>query len=99
VRPLVLVRWDGARGIAVDATVSAYVAGEAVSFNFPVTAGALQPTNHGQANQAGNGFITKLNPAGSELIYSTYLGGSRARTDHPCFYIAIMTAAALESHT
>jgi len=77
---------DGARGIAVDTAGNAYVSGEAASLDFPVTPGAFQPTNHGEANQADNGFISKLNSAGSELIYSTYLGGSSAVTDQSCFY-------------
>ncbi len=57
--------------IAVDSSGAAYVAGATSSSNFPVTAGALQPTNLG----GGDAFVSKLNPAGSALAYSTYLGG------------------------
>jgi len=57
--------------IAVDASGAAYVAGATSSTNFPVTAGALQSTNLG----GGDAFVSKLNPAGSALVYSTYLGG------------------------
>ena len=60
---------DDARGIAVDATGNAYVTGETTSPDFPTTAGALARTNHG----AYDVFVTKLNPGGSALIYSTYL--------------------------
>ncbi len=42
------------------------------SANFPVTAGAFQTGSAG----AGDAFVTKLNPTGSGLVYSTYLGGS-----------------------
>ncbi|MGA7316296.1 MAG: SBBP repeat-containing protein [Silvibacterium sp.] len=65
---------DGAVGIAVDPAGDAYIAGTALSGDFPVTANAFQ-----QGNNAGYGpnlFVTKLNPAGSALVYSTYLGGS-----------------------
>src|SRR5205814_2650315 len=62
--------------IAVDAAGNAYVAGETVSSNFPTTAGAFQTTFGGGVFGAGNAFVTKLNPTGSALVYSTYLGGS-----------------------
>src|SRR5205814_8754446 len=54
----------------------AYVAGETVSSNFPTTAGAFQTTFGGGVFGAGDAFVTKLNPTGSALVYSTYLGGS-----------------------
>jgi hypothetical protein len=61
---------DGAAGIAVDATGSAYVTGETQSTNFP-TVGAIEGDSG-----AADAFVAKLNPAGSALVYSTYLGGS-----------------------
>ncbi len=63
-------------GIAVDASGSAYLAGETTSTNFPVTGGAFQTVNNAAAAEGYNSFITKLNASGSGLIYSTYLGGS-----------------------
>ncbi len=66
-------------GIAVDASGAAYVAGETGSPYFPVTSGVLQPepskylTPYSSVFEA---FATKLNPAGSSLVYSTYLGGT-----------------------
>jgi len=54
-----------------------------MSDNFPVTKNAYQPTNHGSTacceyyTYATNAFLTEFNPAGSALIYSTYLGGQR----------------------
>jgi hypothetical protein len=47
------------------------VTGYTQSANFP-TVNALQSTNAG----AGNAFVAKINPSGSALVYSTYLGGS-----------------------
>jgi hypothetical protein len=58
-------------GIAVDASGSAYVTGLTSSADFPTTPGAFQSTFGGIADV----FVAKLNPTGSELVYSTYLGG------------------------
>jgi len=63
-------------GIAVDSAGNAYVAGSATSTDFPLTANAYQTTNKANGFLGGfNLFISKLNPAGSALVYSTYLGG------------------------
>src|SRR5258708_39012176 len=64
---------EAGTAIAVDATGAAYVTGATSSTDFPVTAGALQTTNLGGGNDA---FVAKLNPEGSALVYSTYLGGT-----------------------
>src|SRR5204863_3318745 len=60
---------DKAFGIAVDSSGSAYITGSTESVNFPTTPGAFQIAN-------GGAFVTKLNPAGTALVYSTLLGGS-----------------------
>jgi hypothetical protein len=62
-------------GIAVDASGSPYVVGMTDSSDFPTTVGALDRTFHG-GNSPTDAFVTKLNPAGNGLVYSTYLGGS-----------------------
>jgi uncharacterized protein (TIGR03437 family) len=62
---------DEGNGIAVDAAGSAYVTGYTASTNFPV-ASPLRGSNAGGVDA----FVTKVNPAGSALVYSTYLGGS-----------------------
>ncbi len=59
-------------GIAVDGTGSAYVTGTTSSQTFPVV-NALQSSYAGGPFDA---FVTRLNPIGSTLVYSTYLGGS-----------------------
>lgn len=62
---------DEGNGIAVDAAGSAYVTGYTASTNFPV-ASPFRGANTGGVDA----FVSKLNPAGSALVYSTYLGGS-----------------------
>lgn len=59
--------------IAVDRAGSAYVVGSTNSVNFPVTAGTVQPINKGGVDM----FVSKLNPAGTALVYSSYLGGAQ----------------------
>ena len=57
----------------VDSEGNLYVTGTTTSTNFP-TKGAFQTSNNGGA--FGDVFVTKFNPTGTEVIYSTYLGGS-----------------------
>jgi parallel beta-helix repeat protein len=64
---------DNAGGIAVDVMGNAYVTGQTYSTNFP-TASPIQALNGG--NQDSDAFVTKINSAGSALVYSTYLGGA-----------------------
>jgi len=66
---------DRASGIAVDTGGNAYIVGTTLSTNFPVTPGAAQ-TKFGGAGIFGDAFVTKLDPTGSLLVYSTYLGGN-----------------------
>ncbi|TMG77584.1 MAG: hypothetical protein E6H80_00745, partial [Betaproteobacteria bacterium] len=63
---------DFGQGIAVDAHGNAYVTGHTSSTNFPTTLGAFQIAFAGGSDAV----VTKLNPDGSALVYSTYLGGS-----------------------
>ena len=67
---------DSANSLAVDSAGDAYVAGSSYSTNFPTTTGAFQTTNKSAPDDGWNQFVTKLNPTGTGLIYSTYIGGS-----------------------
>jgi|GEM_PF-1455947 len=66
-----------ATDIAVDAAGNVYMTGGANSVDFP-TVNAFQPVYGGD----GDGFSSKINPAGSALVYSTYVGGSYADTSN-----------------
>src|SRR5205823_10560548 len=63
---------DVASGIAVDAAGAAYVTGTTASTDF--TAGCTAPCT--VLSLKGTVFATKLNAAGTALVYSTHLGGS-----------------------
>jgi len=63
---------DYGAGIAVDAAGEAHIAGYTASVDFPTTTGAFQQYYGGGPN---DGFLAKLNAAGSALVYATYLGG------------------------
>lgn len=60
------------QGIAIDNAGGAIVVGQTGSSNFPVLS-AAQGSFGGSLADA---FISRFNPAGSSLVYSTYLGGS-----------------------
>ncbi|HUI42810.1 MAG TPA: SBBP repeat-containing protein [Terriglobia bacterium] len=64
---------DTAAGVAVDSLGYAYIAGSTQSANFPVT--RIPVPVQSKLAGATNAFISKLNPTGSALVYSTYLGG------------------------
>jgi hypothetical protein len=56
--------------IALDSETNAYVAGQTTSSDFPLV-------NPLQSRHAGNdAFVLKISPDGSQLLFSTYLGGS-----------------------
>jgi uncharacterized protein (TIGR03437 family) len=63
---------DQGNAIAVDAAGNAYVTGYTASTNFPLQS----PIRSSLTSGAVNAFVTKINPAGSALVYSTYLGGT-----------------------
>ena len=69
--------FDSGKGIAVDDDGAAYIAGFTGSTNFPTTPGAFDPTHNGFTDA----FVTKLNPSGSALEYSSYLGAGGFASD------------------
>jgi hypothetical protein len=64
------IGWD----IDINGNSEAIVCGETNSDNFPVTPGAFNENKNGAAD----GFVLKLNNTGSDLVFSTYIGGTYA---------------------
>ncbi len=64
---------DIGHAIVIDSAGDAYVAGETSSSNFPTTTDAIQPA---RASSNSDAFVSVLNPAGTALAYSSYLGGT-----------------------
>jgi hypothetical protein len=67
---------DTASGIAIDSSNNAYITGQTFSTSFPTTTGAYQTACNSCSNGNSNAFVTVLNPAGSDYVYSTFLGGT-----------------------
>ena len=64
---------DVGLAVAVDSLGNAYVTGYTQSTNFPVTLGVEQTVNAGDYDA----YVAVLNPSGTALVYSTYLGGNQ----------------------
>jgi hypothetical protein len=77
--------------IAVDRAGNAYVAGSTASLNFPTTRGAFDTTRNDDTSSWSDGFVTKLNRAGTRFAYSTYLG-SRSDSQELATGIAVSRA-------
>jgi uncharacterized repeat protein (TIGR01451 family) len=68
---------DVGHAVAVDANDNVYVTGATYSIDFP-TQGPEQPANAGGSDA----FVTKLDPTGTVVLFSTYLGGSAQENDY-----------------
>jgi Beta-propeller repeat len=64
--------WDEGSALSIDSKGAAYIAGHQASSDFPTTEGALDRTFGGEVD----GFLTKVDPSGTELLYSTFVGGN-----------------------
>lgn len=67
--------WTEGRGIVANADGTTTIAGETTASDFPTTPGAYQVTKKSGAGIR-TGFVARLTPDGSGLVYSTFLGGS-----------------------
>ncbi len=65
--------YDEVAGLALDSGKNAYLVGYTQSTSFPVTPGAFQEAISGGGYA--DAFVSKLDPTGTRLVYSTYLGG------------------------
>jgi hypothetical protein len=64
---------DSVSHVFADASGNAYLGGSTTSTDLPgVTAGSLQPANAG----SNDGFVAKINAAGSAILWATYFGGT-----------------------
>ncbi len=61
--------YDGGYGIAVDNSGSVYLIGQTFSSDFPVSSPIKGKSGYYDV------FVTKINPEGNSLVYSTFLGG------------------------
>ncbi|MGO9230350.1 MAG: SBBP repeat-containing protein, partial [Bryobacteraceae bacterium] len=84
---------DYGTAVALDGTGAAYLTGSTTSTNFP-TVSAFQPSSGG--NQ--DAFVAKINGAGNELVYSTYLGGSGGTVGLPETGTGIAVDSAGDAH-
>jgi uncharacterized protein (TIGR03437 family) len=93
---------DAGTAIAIDSSGNAYIAGSALSSDFPTTTGVVQPTFGGSGGEpgkpycngapwfdTGDAFVAKINPTATQLLFSTFLGGA---SDDVAFAIAVDSA-------
>ncbi|HEX8069879.1 MAG TPA: carboxypeptidase regulatory-like domain-containing protein, partial [Pyrinomonadaceae bacterium] len=90
-------RTEEGQGIALDPAGNIYVAGRTGSLNLPVTAGSFQ-TKIGNPGTVGASdmFVTKFNPSGASLSYSSYLGGAGSEALSP-FGLQLLNAVAVDA--
>ena len=82
---------DEAKSLGLDSEGNLYVGGLATSSDFPVTPGVLQSRNNGSGNDI---FVVKLNATGTQVLYSTLIGGSAEESDaaiavHPAGEVSV----------
>ena len=75
--------------VAVDATKHAYVTGSTASTDYPTTAGAFQTSSAG----GHSAFVTKFKDDGTDLVYSTYLGGGAAGSGDDTGFAIVLNSA------
>jgi hypothetical protein len=67
-------------GMTVDEQGFIYLAGGTHSPDFPVTEGSYDTSFNGEGQIAGDVFVTKINPTGTDIIFSTFIGGEVGET-------------------
>jgi uncharacterized protein (TIGR03437 family) len=69
---------DFISGITIDSASNAYIVGYTNSSDFPVTNGAYQTVCGVNGRECVGAHVTKLNPTGSAILWSTYVGGAES---------------------
>ena len=77
---------DYISGIAIDSASNAYVVGYTNSKDFPVTAGAYGTVCGPNGRTCAAAHVTKLNPTGTAILWSTYVGGSKGDGSDALFF-------------
>jgi len=67
-------------GLTVDEQGFIYIVGGTHSSDFPVTEGSYDTSFNGEGQIAGDVFLTKINPTGTDIIFSTFIGGEDGET-------------------
>ncbi len=75
--------------IAVDGLGNAFIAGETFSTDFPRPAGTLGGVSAAPSPNNGASFVAEVNPAGTQLLYSTYLAGTNSNQFESANSIAV----------
>ena len=72
--------WDLIQSMVIDDSNYVYLAGQTSSTDFPTTSGCYQSSYGGSTSSSywnsGDAFLTKMNPTGTGLVFSTYFGGA-----------------------
>jgi uncharacterized protein (TIGR03437 family) len=77
---------DYLSGVAVDSANNVYVAGYTNSPDFPVTAGAFGTACGPGGGTCAAAHVTKLNPTGTAIVWSTFVGGSKGDGSDALFF-------------
>lgn len=67
---------DFGMSIDIDSLNNAYITGYTYSQDYDITAGAYQILSINSDVSSNDMFVTKINANGTNLVYSTYIGGS-----------------------
>ena len=77
---------DYISGIAIDSSSNVYIAGYTNSPDFPVTAGAYSTVCGPNGQTCSAAHVTKLNPAGTAILWSTFVGDAKPDASDALFF-------------
>jgi uncharacterized protein (TIGR03437 family) len=77
---------DYVSGITIDSSSNAYIVGYTNSPDFPVTAGAYSTVCGPNGQNCAAAHVTKLNPTGSAIVWSTFVGDAKGDASDAVFF-------------
>jgi uncharacterized protein (TIGR03437 family) len=77
---------DYISGIAIDSASNAYIVGYTNSKDFPVTSGAYNTVCGPNGQTCAAAHVTKLNPTGTSIVWSTFVGGAKSDGSDALFF-------------